>query len=139
MDGRNFLEVAREVVNGPTEAHWRTAVGRAYYAVMLTLRDAFVRWGLSALPPASVHQGVHRRVFTSMDADMKQIGRWLVRLRDLRGFADYELVGRREFSTGGEAQRSIRKATDALRLFDAIDADGPRRAAITAEIRAIFP
>jgi hypothetical protein len=139
MDGREFLDISREVIRGATEAHWRTAVGRSYYALMLTLRDAFVRWGLSVVPQASVHQGVYRRVFTSADADMKQIGRWLARLRDVRSVGDYELVGQRDFATDSEAHRCIRIAGDALTLLDAIEADGPRRDSIAAEIRAVFP
>src|SRR5205814_8061395 len=77
MDGRQFLAVAREVVQGQTEAHWRSATGRAYYSLMLELRDAFIRWGLSAPSRASLHQAVLRRAYTSTDGDMKQIGRWL--------------------------------------------------------------
>jgi hypothetical protein len=139
MDGREFLQVARDVVTGGTEAHWRTAAGLSYYALMLTLRDAFVHWGLSAPPRASVHQSVYRRVFTSADTDMKQIGRWLARLRDLRSFGDYELTGRPEFATIAEALRCIRLATDALALLDVIQADTPRRDTIVAEIRSVFP
>jgi hypothetical protein len=139
MDGRAFLTVAQEIVRGSTEAHWRTAVGRSYYAFMLSLRDAFLRWGISALPQASVHQGIHRRVFTSSDTGMKQIGKWLVQLRDLRGVGDYELIGRREFSNDREARRCIRIATDALSLLDAIEADSARRNLVAAEVRAVFP
>ncbi len=139
MDGRDFLAVAREVVRGPTEAHWRTAAGRAYYAAMLALRDGFARWGLSAPPQASVHQLTQRRVFTSRDGDMKRIGRLLQRLRDARVIGDYELAGRPEFANDVEAHRMIRSAEDALALFAAIEADPPRRDAIAAEIKAVLP
>jgi hypothetical protein len=139
MDGSDFLTVAREVVRGATEAHWRTAAGRAYFALMLALRDGFVRWGLSVPPHASVHQLTQRRVFTSKDGDMKQIGRWLQRLRDSRVIGDYELTGRPEYASNVEAHRMIRSAADALALFDAIEADTPRRDAIAAEIKAVLP
>jgi hypothetical protein len=33
MDGRSFLDVATDLAAGPTEAHWRAAAGRAYYAL----------------------------------------------------------------------------------------------------------
>ena len=48
MRGRRFLDVAHELVRGAGEAHWRSAVGRAYYAVMLEGQDALARWGLMA-------------------------------------------------------------------------------------------
>jgi hypothetical protein len=139
MDGRDFLVVSRELVGGATEAHWRTAVGRAYYAVMLALRDSFVRWGLSTPLQASVHQTTQRRLFVSKDSDMKTIGRLLQRLRDSRVIADYEITTRPEFATDVEARRMTRSAEDALTLFDLIDGDASRRAAIAAEIMPVLP
>ena len=34
MDGRALLDVARELAAGSSEAHWRSSVGRAYYALL---------------------------------------------------------------------------------------------------------
>jgi len=53
MDGRAFLGVAQEMALGRTEAHWRAAVGRAYYALMLEGRDFLQRWGFVP-PPARI-------------------------------------------------------------------------------------
>jgi hypothetical protein len=39
MTGRDFLAVARRLVAEPTEADWRTAVSRAYYAAFRVARD----------------------------------------------------------------------------------------------------
>jgi hypothetical protein len=139
MDGREFLPVAQGASRGPTEAYWRTAAGRAYYAVMLELRDAFTRWGLSAPPQPFVHVAVRQRVYTSRDADMKRIGRMLDVLRDLRKLADYDTAAVRQFKDNAEAVAAVQRARDALALFDGIEADRLRRDTIAAEIRAVFP
>lgn len=44
MNGRAFLEVARGLAQDATEAHWRSALGRAYYALLLEARDLLLRW-----------------------------------------------------------------------------------------------
>jgi hypothetical protein len=73
MQGREFLGVAQEAARGVTEAHWRAAAGRAYYALLLELRDAMTAWGISRPAPSQVHQLVRRRLFTSSDSDAKRI------------------------------------------------------------------
>jgi hypothetical protein len=50
MDGRALLDVGRELAAGLTEAHWRSSVGRAYYALLHEVLGALRQWGF-ALPP----------------------------------------------------------------------------------------
>jgi hypothetical protein len=139
MRGREFLAVARELARQTTEAHWRAASGRAYYALLLELRDAMTGWGLSQPVPSQVHQLVSRRLFVSADQDVKQIGIWFDQLRKARGRAEYETWPLVEFASDAGAKWAIQRAADALTLFDAIEADIPRRDAIAAAIKAVLP
>lgn len=139
MKGRAFLTVARDACQRLSDAYWRTAAGRAYYALMLEIRDAFTAWGLSAPLPSAVHVSVRQRLYTSKDGDIKQIGRTLDHLRDLRKLADYDTSAPIQFATKTEAVAAVQHADDALALFDAIGADVKRRTTIAAEIRAVFP
>ncbi|HEY1380216.1 MAG TPA: hypothetical protein VGF55_25665 [Gemmataceae bacterium] len=131
--------MARELAQEPTEAHWRSASGRAYYALLIELRDAMTNWGLSRPLPSQVHQLVYRRLFVPTDPDMKQIGIWFDRLRTARVRADYETWALAEFGTDAGAKWAVQRADDALKLLDAIEADPPRRDAIAAEIKAVLP
>ena len=139
MDGRAFLDLARELVIGKTEVHWRGAAGRAYYALMLECREALRRWGFTVPPGPGVHGFVRLRYFTANDPDLRQIGRVLERLGKLRNVADYELAAVPSFVSNSKAQLAIADATDALALLDQIDADPARRSAAVAAIKAAWP
>ena len=139
MRGRDFLTVAGDVLRGGTEAHWRTAAGRAYYVLLLEIRDAMTTWGISPPTPSQVHQLVRRRLFASTDPDVKRIGITLDDLRGSRNRADYELDVPHEFITAAGGRRAVQWSTDALTLFDAVAADQPRRSTVAAEIQAVYP
>jgi hypothetical protein len=139
MQGKAFLDVACELVAGSTEAHWRAAAGRAYYALLLEGREALRRWGVAAPRQENVHIAVRRRFLYAGPADLRTISDTLDQLSQLRSRADYNLSALREFATDGEAQLAIQKSADALALLDAIDADPARRTAAVAAIRAAFP
>jgi hypothetical protein len=139
MRGREFVTVARELVLRPTEAHWRAASGRAYYGLLLSLRDAMMNWGLSRPMPSQVHQLVYRRLFVPTDGDTKQIGIWFDQLRAARARADYEAGTLAEFATNAGAKWAVQTADDTLRLLDMIEVDPRRRHTITAEIKAVLP
>jgi hypothetical protein len=139
MRGREFLAVAHELAQESAEAHWRAATGRAYYALLIELRDAMTSWGLSRPAASQVHQLIYRRLFVPTDPDMKQIGIWFDRLRTARVRADYETWPLAEFATDAGAKSAVQWADDALRLYDAIAADIARRDAIAAQIKVVLP
>jgi len=135
MRGREFLELARELlVIGTSARHWRAAVIHAYYALMLECQDAMTRWGLPPLSRQQVHAQVRLRLIYATDPDLKEIGRKLERLGIDRNSASYDLRAVGLFATPAGAQGAVQKATDALALLDAIDANSARRAAAAASI-----
>ena len=139
MDGRAFLAVAQADASGPSEAFWRAASGRAYYALMLEAREALARWGFSCPPRENVHTFVRLRFFIPANADLRQIGRVLDRLVRLRNHGDYQLVSHPDFAKPTRARQAVQESASALATLDSLGADPARRAAAIAAIRAAFP
>ena len=73
MQGRAFLDVARELLNGGKEAHWRAAAVHAHYALILECRDAQGRWGLAVPPKQNVYSAVPVRFQFAADRGLKSI------------------------------------------------------------------
>ena len=135
MKGRAFLGAARDMAAATTEDRWRTAVGRAYYALMLEGREALRRWGFALPPRHNVHTFVRLRLLFAADPDLKAIGNALDRLVGWRNQADYDLAASPRFASNRTALQAIAIAQDALDLLDRIDGDPARRAVAIAAIR----
>ncbi len=139
MDGRAFLDVARELVVGATEAHWRSAAGRGYYALMLECRDALRRWGMSPPSGQGVHSFVRLRFIYAAEPDLKKIGSTLEQLLKLRTNADYQLAASASFVSASMTQAALSDVADALALLGALEADPVRCSAVAAAIKAAWP
>ena len=135
MEGRDFLAVAKRSVCGPTEADWRDAGGRAYYALFLETRDALQRWGFALVRHGQIHAFVRLKFLFSSETDLKTIGRRLEKLGEMRNHADYRLDNPGRFFVNAKpAEQAILNAEDAIALLDQIEADPTRRAAAIASI-----
>ncbi len=134
MRGRAFLDLARSLVQGTAEIYWRATAIHAYYALMLECRDAQARWGSPIPASYNVHATVRLRFVYASDSDL-QLARALDWLIQRRNRASYNLSPSPMFASAAEAQLAVRKATDALALLDAIEADPGRLAAARAAIR----
>jgi hypothetical protein len=124
MQGRRFLDLAREILAGATDVHWRGCAGRAYYAFMLECRDVLLRWGWTIPRRDNVHTFVRLRFLYAAEADLNAIGRTLDRLGQLRNKANYDLTAVTAFTSDTHARTALREAGDALALLDTIDGDG---------------
>ena len=91
MSPHEFLILARELQAAPSEAHWRTAVSRAYYAAFHTARQLLRTWGFQIGTADQAHAGITRRLAASKRADLEKASRELSELRSKRNVADYDL------------------------------------------------
>ena len=139
MQGRAYLDLAREVMPGGSEVHWRGAAGRAYYALLLECREALFRWGFTLPARDNVHPFVRLRFNYAADADVKAIGKALDKVSRLRNQADYDLSALPAFTSAYEAQGAVQNAARALALLDTIHGDPTRQAVAIAAIRLAFP
>jgi uncharacterized protein (UPF0332 family) len=138
MDANDFLTIARELIRGGTEAHWRSAAGRAYYALFLEAREILRQWGF--VPPRgfSSHTFVRLRFTYPADADLSEVGKTLDRLVQLRGKADYEL-GSVEFTTSKKTRDAVHYAARALQQLKIVAGDATRSKAAIADLKARWP
>jgi hypothetical protein len=137
MRGRQFLELAREIIKGGSERHRRGAAGRAYYALLLECRDALDAWGFPAPRRDAVHTFVRQRFNSTANADLRAIYDVLDPVSTVRSRADYELSG--TFLTTGQVQQVTNDVTKALQVLDDTNADAARRSAAVADIKARWP
>jgi uncharacterized protein (UPF0332 family) len=90
MNWRDFLLLATRLAAGTTEADWRTAVSRAYYASFHIARRLFADLNFTVPRADRAHQYLVFRLSNCGESIVEQAGRDLETLRRLRNRADYD-------------------------------------------------
>jgi uncharacterized protein (UPF0332 family) len=116
MNWRDFLVLAARLASGATEADWRTAVSRAYYAAFHVARRLFS--DLSFVVPRAdrAHQYCVFRLSNSGETPVEQAGRDLDTLRRLRNRSDYDDAPP---LTQAQALAAVQLAEDVVKQLDA--------------------
>jgi hypothetical protein len=130
MTGRDFLSLAHQLAAAGTEAAWRTAVSRAYYAAFHYAREFLEDLSFTVPRADLAHKYLIFRLSNCGDVQVEQAAHDLDILRGLRNQADYEL--RRPFHQGiipAEVQRAER----IIQILDAVQ--DPRKTQITDAIK----
>ena len=118
MRAEDFLETARRLQPNGVESDARTAVGRAYYAVMIVVRDR-IRETAGIRPSekeahAFVAEWLKR---CRIERHMQRVSDNFNRLRTARGKADYEMQAPPENWSGPSVLLRIKEAEGALGDF----------------------
>jgi uncharacterized protein (UPF0332 family) len=118
MNGRDFLPVARQLAAGTTEAEWRTAISRAYYACFHVARRLLTDLGFTVPRADRAHHYLAFRLSNSGEPAVEQAGRDLETLRRVRDRADYDetpAVPQPQAGAGVQLAEGIIQALDAAR------------------------
>ena len=90
MNSRDFLPLAERLADDDSEAAWRTAVSRAYYAAFHVACDVMAALGFDVPKADRAHGYLWLRLQNCSNADVIQAGRVLKDLRTHRNRADCE-------------------------------------------------
>lgn len=90
MDAREYLRLAENLAKGQTEAEWRSAVSRAYYALFHIGRWLLLRCGFAVKRGEQAHAYIWRRLENCGYRKVQIAGAFLNTLRGDRNLADYD-------------------------------------------------
>ena len=91
MHGEDFITVAHELANGDSEAHWRSAVSRAYYGAFHVARQAVIDEGGTVEKGPAAHGEVRNWLLNRPEESLVEAGSNLGDLHGRRIRADYHL------------------------------------------------
>jgi uncharacterized protein (UPF0332 family) len=119
MNGRDFLPLATQLARGTTEAEWRSAVSRAYYACFHVARRLLSDLRFTVPRADRAHQYLVFRLSNSGEAPVEQAGRDLETLRRLRNRADYDetpILPQSQAAAGVRLAEHVIQGLDAARV-----------------------
>lgn len=91
MSGRDFLTLAKALLAESTEAHWRSAISRAYYAAFHVARQLLGDLGFRTPRADQAHAYLWLRLSNCGDPQIQIAGQRLRDLRSERNRADYDI------------------------------------------------
>jgi uncharacterized protein (UPF0332 family) len=127
MNWRDFVAIAAQFAAGPTEAEWRSAVSRAYYAAFHVARSLLSDLRFVVPRADRAHQYLVFRLCNSGEASVEQAGRNLETLRRLRNRADYDDAPP---VTKAQAGAAVQLSKDIISVLDSAQSQ-PIRSQIT--------
>jgi uncharacterized protein (UPF0332 family) len=113
FDPLEFINVAKELGKGASEAHFRSTINRAYYGAFGYIRNDL---GVFIDSP-SVHQDVIKTLYNSVSNNKQLAGKKLEALFKQRKHADY--VHSKQFPTA--VTYMINDAEEVIRLYNLAD------------------
>lgn len=129
MTGRDFLAIARQLASGSTEAEWRSAISRAYYATFHVARELLEDLSFAVPHADRAHVYLSRRLANCGHSQTQRAGADLNALRGDRNQADYDL---HRPVTMQLAALHVRLAEQIVRLLDAARQEPSRTQIIDA-------
>jgi uncharacterized protein (UPF0332 family) len=115
MNFRDHLTLARALAGGATEAEWRSASSRAYYAAFHVARLLLLGLGFRVPQADRAHGYLWLRLSNAGHADTMTAGRDLGQLRRERNWADYD---DHRTITQIDAIQSVQEAEDIIQALD---------------------
>ena len=116
MSARDLLEVADDLLGGLKEAHWRSAVSRAYYAAFHEARQLLRQCGFAVPKSEQGHAYLWLRLSNCGHPDLAHAGAELNDLRSQRNWADYDFDQPMEQSAAGDYVQAARDVVHLLEL-----------------------
>lgn len=131
MEFRDYLSLAATLRDGSTEAEWRSASSRAYYAAFHVARQMLLSLGFVVPRADRAHAYLWLRLANAGHADVELAGNRLNHLRGDRNAGDYD-----ETRTWRQvlAARHVRTAEDIIQAIDAAMIE-PTKTQITDAIK----
>ena len=133
MNGEQFLTLAAELISGPTEAHYRSAVSRAYYGAFHIARRLLEDVGVHLPRGEQVHAKAIYCLQDCGEQSAAEAAAYLEILRTERNRADYDLD--RTVYQQRVAEAQVRKAQYIVAALQQCRS-GPNAADFRAKVRA---